>query len=105
MEPADSALRPRGAPPPAPPRSFLAERGEFDRAPDGSNCVRRGPPPPGPLPSQTARGEGGNSIPLRQAVSCIPALPRAPDRPLASPLPHAVHGGEAGRGGQPADAS
>src|SRR5688572_10493674 len=31
----------RGAPPPAPPRSFLAERGEFDRAPAESSLPRQ----------------------------------------------------------------
>jgi hypothetical protein len=30
-----------GAPPPTPPRSFLAERGEFDRAPDVVSRQRR----------------------------------------------------------------
>src|SRR5688500_4704529 len=42
-----SNLRPRGAPPPSPPRSFLAERGEFDCAPES---VTRSPPHPFTLP-------------------------------------------------------
>jgi hypothetical protein len=39
----DIELRPLGAPPPAPPRSFLAERGEFDRVTVGF-CARGGRP-------------------------------------------------------------
>src|SRR4028119_1805838 len=47
----------RGAPPPAPPRSFLAERGEFDRA---ATCIAlrpRGTPLSRPLPPELQGGE------------------------------------------------
>jgi hypothetical protein len=63
-----------GVPPPAPPRSFLAERGELQGASKGVELrPAEGPPPPGPLPSQTARGEGENSIPLRRSFCRSPS--------------------------------
>src|SRR5688572_2007696 len=52
-------------PPPAPPRSFLAERGEFDR---GATRIELRPPEsptPRPLPPRSS-GRGENSIELRK---------------------------------------
>ena len=83
-------LRPRGPLPRAPPRSFLAERGEFAW---GSKDIELRPrsPIPRPLPSQTARGEGENSI-ARRLTSA-----RCPSKRVTSPP--GFFGGEAGRGG------
>ena len=66
-------LRRRGAPPPAPPRSFLAERVEFDRAPDEIGAPA-GAPSPDPSPRSSGRGE--NSIPLRKACRARHPPPR-----------------------------
>jgi len=67
-------LRPRGAPPPAPPRSFLAERGERRWIGEGHRAgARRGPPPPAPPPSFL--GERGE---FDGASSACRARPRAP---------------------------
>jgi hypothetical protein len=41
----DIGLRPRGAPPPTPPRSFLAERGEFDPLSARIESSSNTPPP------------------------------------------------------------
>jgi hypothetical protein len=46
-------LRPRGAPPPAPPRSFLAERGEFDPGSKGIGLASARHPLSRPLPQKT----------------------------------------------------
>ena len=113
------ALRPRGVPPPTPPRSFLTERGEFDSASDGP---ARGRAPSGLAPlahlPQKTLGEVGvaldhgsaNSIELRQAESPTPRPPppsflgeRGRIRSCATgslpfSLPHAVCGGGPGRG-------
>src|SRR5688500_1899413 len=48
-----TGLRPPGAPPPAPPRSFLAERGEFDRGPARIELRPPGRPLSRPLPQKT----------------------------------------------------
>ena len=58
----------RGAPPPAPPRSFLAERGEFDPAPEGAWHL----PPPRRL---WGRAGGGGR----------PTIPRDPRRSAPQP--------------------
>src|SRR5687768_8194226 len=70
-------------PPPAPPRSYLAERGEFDLATTGIPLRRPGSPTPGPSPL-VPRGEG------RIRSRCNELLPFS--------LPHAVCGGGPARG-------
>jgi hypothetical protein len=67
----------RGAPPPAPPRSFLAERGEFDCAPAGSALRPTRCPSPGPSPL-VPRGEGrirSRSGRFRRAPEPVPFIP------------------------------
>ncbi len=51
-------LAPDGAPPPAPPRSFLTERGELQDASKGIELRPRAPPLSRPLPPRTAGGRG-----------------------------------------------
>ncbi len=65
-------LRPRGAPPPAPPRSFLAERGEFDGA--TKRCVAP------PSPAQFAgEGRGGGRLTISR-TGCGDTPQIAPSR-------------------------
>src|SRR5688572_28830572 len=75
--------RRRGAPPPAPPRSFLAERGEFDGASERLELRPAESPTPGPSPL-VPRGEGR----IRSRF----------DKVRCTSLPRAVCGGGSGRG-------
>jgi hypothetical protein len=62
----DIELRPRGAPPPAPPRSFLAERGEFDCASTDIELRPQGAPSPGLSPKK----DWGRGDALRRFCAC-----------------------------------
>ena len=90
------SLRPRRAPPPAPPRSFLAERGEVDGASEGvermsARCGmhRAASDDAPPLPASPPRTAGGRG-----------EFDRAPEGIRRSPSP-AQFAGEGRGGGRP----
>ncbi len=68
--------RQQPAPPPAPPRSFLAERGERQIVHQGGfSAARGGPPPSGPCPRFA--GEGENCITRHTSGLCRGTIRRA----------------------------
>jgi hypothetical protein len=73
-------LRRRGAPPPAPPRSFLTERGELRCLGEKARTGAR----QGPL-SPAEREKGENSNPLRQAAHGVGGCPSPGPSPF---VPH-----------------
>ena len=89
----------RGAPPPTPPRSFLAERGEFGGAPDTLSGTSAGAPS-GSLrlatSPKTAWGGWGCRWD-RGATNSIELRPTRPPLPRPSPLRSAPRSGRKGR--------